>query len=74
MEGFAALHEPEKLIMVGTRNNRLETAKKLGATHTININESDPYEAIMELTGKGYAIDLITPKTRDAYYKRRAVI
>ena len=48
---FAGLYGPEKLIMVGTRDSRLEAAKKLGATHTININELEPYDAIMALTG-----------------------
>ena len=48
---FAALYAPERLIMVGTRENRLEAAKKAGATHTVNINECDAYEKVMELTG-----------------------
>lgn len=55
---FALLYEPEMLVMVGTRENRLEAARKLGATHTVNINESDPYETIMELT-KGKGVDRV---------------
>ncbi|MCL2813683.1 MAG: alcohol dehydrogenase catalytic domain-containing protein [Oscillospiraceae bacterium] len=51
---FASLYNPEKLIMVGTRENRLEAARKLGATHAININECDAHKTVMELTkGKG---------------------
>ena len=51
---FAALHNPSKLIMVGTNNHRLDVAKKLGATHVVNIREQDPYEEIMKISeGKG---------------------
>jgi aryl-alcohol dehydrogenase len=32
---------------------RLEKAKKLGATHTVNAGEVDPVAAIMEITGGG---------------------
>jgi threonine dehydrogenase-like Zn-dependent dehydrogenase len=64
---FALLYEPEKLIMVGTRENRLEAARKLGATHTININGSDPYEEIMNLTnGRGADRVLQCATTDDA--------
>ncbi len=45
----------EKIILVGTREDRLTMGRKLGATHTINIqNEADPLAKIMEITaGKG---------------------
>jgi threonine dehydrogenase-like Zn-dependent dehydrogenase len=36
---FAASYHPSKLIVIGTRNSRLEFARGLGATHTINIDE-----------------------------------
>ena len=42
----------EKIILTGTRNERLEIGKSLGATHTINVNEvKDPLAAVMEITG-----------------------
>ena len=42
----------EKIILVGTKNDRLEIGKKLGATHTINVNEvEDPLAKVMEITG-----------------------
>jgi len=46
-----------QVILVGTRNNRLEMGRRLGADHTINARESDPVEGIMELTG-GAGVDL----------------
>lgn len=43
-----------KVIAVDIHDNRLELAKELGATHTINSKNFDVKEAIMELTdGKG---------------------
>lgn len=42
----------EKIILTGTKNDRLEIGKKLGATHTINVNEvEDPLSVVMEITG-----------------------
>jgi len=42
----------EKIILVGTKNDRLEIGKSVGATHTINVNEvADPLAAVMEITG-----------------------
>ncbi len=45
----------EKIILVGTKNDRLAIGKNVGATHTINVNEvADPLAAIMEITnGRG---------------------
>lgn len=37
---------------------RLETAKKLGANHPVNINETDPVELALELT-KGLGVDCV---------------
>jgi len=62
---FALLYEPAKLIMVGTRENRLEASRKLGATHTININECDPYEEIMKLTDNKGADRVLQCATTD---------
>ncbi|MGM7669714.1 NAD(P)-dependent alcohol dehydrogenase [Microbacterium sp. A93] len=47
------------VIMVDIVPERLEFAKELGATHTVNSQETDPVEAIKEITGGGvhYALD-----------------
>jgi len=41
------------IIAVDVQPNRLELAKDCGATHTINSKETDPVEAIREITGGG---------------------
>ncbi|MFC3882142.1 NAD(P)-dependent alcohol dehydrogenase [Bacillus songklensis] len=42
------------IIVTDLEENRLEAAKRLGATHTINVLKSDPVEEIKKLTnGKG---------------------
>ena len=41
------------IIGVDLNADRLRLAKELGATHTINANEADPVEAIMDITGGG---------------------
>lgn len=47
------------IIMVDIVPSRLEFARGLGATHTVNSKEQDPASAIAELTGGGaeYALD-----------------
>ena len=47
------------IIMVDIVPERLEFAKELGATHTVNSKEVDPVEKIKEITGGGanYALD-----------------
>lgn len=50
----------DKIIAVDLHDSRLELAKELGATHTINSKNIDVIEAIKEITdGKGadYAVD-----------------
>ncbi|KKI92016.1 alcohol dehydrogenase [Bacillus sp. SA1-12] len=43
-----------KIIVTDLEDNRLDAAKKLGATHVINVLEQDPNEAINSITnGKG---------------------
>jgi aryl-alcohol dehydrogenase len=42
-----------KIIAVDVTPSRLELAKELGATHTINSRETDPVAAIREMTGGG---------------------
>jgi aryl-alcohol dehydrogenase len=47
------------IIVVDIVESRLEFARELGATHTVNSKEQDPVEAIMEITGTGvqHALD-----------------
>lgn len=39
------------IIVVDIKENRLELATELGATHTVNAAETNPIEAVMALTG-----------------------
>jgi len=48
------------IIAVDVKENRLELAKELGATHTINAAEIDPVEEIKKLTKNGIAYVLET--------------
>jgi threonine dehydrogenase-like Zn-dependent dehydrogenase len=48
---FIARGGARKVIVVDLLDYRLETAKKLGATHTINATRTNPIEAIKEITG-----------------------
>jgi S-(hydroxymethyl)mycothiol dehydrogenase len=64
-----------KVIAVDIDDRKLETARSMGATHTVNSRESDPVEAIRELTG-GFGADVVIeavgrPETyRQAFYAR----
>lgn len=60
--GLAALltarfYSPSEVIMIDTDDQRLEVAKKLGATKTINSSESPAIDKVMELT-KGRGVDV----------------
>ena len=46
------------IIAVDINANRLEAAKELGATHTINATEVNPVEAIRDMTGGGTEFSL----------------
>jgi len=46
------------IIAVDIIPDRLEMAKELGATHTVNAGEVDPVEAILEITGEGTEFSL----------------
>jgi threonine 3-dehydrogenase len=48
----------QMVIMVGATPYRLDLAKKMCADHTIYINDTEPQEAIMEIT-KGEGVDLV---------------
>ncbi|SPF06924.1 S-(hydroxymethyl)mycothiol dehydrogenase [Streptomyces sp. MA5143a] len=65
----------EKIIAVDIDDRKLTTAKRIGATHTVNSRETDPVEAIRELTG-GFGADVVIeavgrPETyQQAFYAR----
>ncbi|WP_103501382.1 MULTISPECIES: S-(hydroxymethyl)mycothiol dehydrogenase [Streptomyces] len=71
----ARLAGAAKIIAVDIDPAKLETAKGIGATHTVNSRESDPVEAIRELTG-GFGADVVIeavgrPETYEqAFYAR----
>ncbi len=44
-------YQPREIILVGTRDDRLEVGRKLGATRTINIKSEDPRRVVREITG-----------------------
>lgn len=64
-----------KIIAVDIDDRKLATAEAMGATHTVNSKETDPVEAIRELTG-GFGADVVIeavgrPETyRQAFYAR----
>ncbi|MGW0845835.1 S-(hydroxymethyl)mycothiol dehydrogenase [Streptomyces sp. NPDC002787] len=64
-----------KIIAVDIDDHKLDTAKKLGATHTVNSRSTDAVEAIRELTG-GFGADVVIeavgrPETyKQAFYAR----
>jgi S-(hydroxymethyl)mycothiol dehydrogenase len=64
-----------KVIAVDVDDRKLETARTMGATHTVNSKETDPVEAIRELTG-GFGADVVIeavgrPETyKQAFYAR----
>ncbi|MEU7058226.1 S-(hydroxymethyl)mycothiol dehydrogenase [Streptomyces sp. NPDC046197] len=71
----ARLAGAAKIIAVDIDDRKLTTARKLGATHTVNSRETDPVEAVRELTG-GFGADVVIeavgrPETyRQAFYAR----
>ncbi|MER5910856.1 S-(hydroxymethyl)mycothiol dehydrogenase [Streptomyces sp. NPDC001982] len=64
-----------KIIAIDIDDRKLETARKMGATHTVNSSETDPVEAVRELTG-GFGADVVIeavgrPETyKQAFYAR----
>jgi S-(hydroxymethyl)mycothiol dehydrogenase len=71
----AALAGAARIIAVDIDARKLETARGLGATHTVDSRETDPVAAIRELTG-GFGADVVIeavgrPETyRQAFYAR----
>ncbi|MFJ3776287.1 S-(hydroxymethyl)mycothiol dehydrogenase [Streptomyces sp. NPDC090075] len=64
-----------KIIAVDVEDRKLDTALRMGATHTVNSRRQEPIEAIRELTG-GHGADVVVdavgrPETyRQAFYAR----
>ncbi|MGW2253852.1 S-(hydroxymethyl)mycothiol dehydrogenase [Kitasatospora sp. NPDC001660] len=64
-----------RIIAVDIDDRKLEKARALGATHTVNSRTTDPVEAIREITG-GHGADVVVeavgrPETyRQAFYAR----
>jgi S-(hydroxymethyl)mycothiol dehydrogenase len=71
----ARLAGAAKIIAVDVDERKLDTARSMGATHTVNSRTTDPVEAIRELTG-GFGADVVIeavgrPETyRQAFYAR----
>src|SRR3978361_999926 len=62
----AAIAGAGRVIAIDTNSSKLEKAKEMGATHTINASNVDPVAAVKELTdGKGvpYSFEAIGLKT-----------
>ncbi len=52
--GVAKALGAQPVILTGTRDNRLDIGKQLGADHVINVRNEDPVEAVKRITrGKG---------------------
>ena len=54
----AALANAATIIAVDVDQRKLDWATEFGATHTVNARETDPVEAIKELTG-GFGADIV---------------
>ena len=71
----ARLAGAARIIAVDIDDRKLEKARSLGATHTVNSKDSDAVEAIRELTG-GFGADVVIeavgrPETyKQAFYAR----
>lgn len=46
----AKLRGAKEVVVTGTRESRLRVAREVGADHTVNVHETDPVEAVRELT------------------------
>jgi S-(hydroxymethyl)mycothiol dehydrogenase len=71
----ARLAGASKIIAVDIDGRKLEWARGMGATHTVDSSETDPVEAVKELTG-GFGADVVIdavgrPETwKQAFYAR----
>jgi S-(hydroxymethyl)glutathione dehydrogenase/alcohol dehydrogenase len=60
----AALAGAARIIAIDTVGSKLEIARKLGATDTLNPHDADPVEAVLAMTGGGvhYAFEALGTK------------
>ncbi|MFG2137424.1 S-(hydroxymethyl)mycothiol dehydrogenase [Streptomyces sp. NPDC048650] len=71
----ARLAGAARIIAVDIDDRKLDTARTMGATHTVNSRSTDPVEAVRELTG-GFGADVVIeavghPETyKQAFYAR----
>ncbi|MFI6791888.1 S-(hydroxymethyl)mycothiol dehydrogenase [Nonomuraea sp. NPDC050383] len=71
----ASLAGASKIIAIDVDDRKLGWARDFGATHTVNSRESDPVEAVRDLTG-GFGADVVIeavgrPETyKQAFYAR----
>src|SRR5204863_4272385 len=49
----AALAGAERIIAIDTVASKLELARELGATDTLNVSNADPVKAVRDMTGRG---------------------
>jgi S-(hydroxymethyl)glutathione dehydrogenase/alcohol dehydrogenase len=72
----AALAGAGRIIAIDTLQSKLELAKLMGATHTINASNADPVEMVKEITGGGvhYSFEALGLKVtaEQAFYMLRA--
>ena len=72
----AALAGAGRIIAIDTLQSKLELAKKLGATHTINASNVDPVEMVKEITSGGvhYSFEALGTKltAEQSFYMLRA--
>lgn len=54
----ARLFSPAAIVLLGSRDERMEMARRLGATHTVNARQNDPEPLVRSLTG-GRGADLV---------------
>ena len=66
----ARLAGASRIIAVDIDDNKLATALRLGATHSVNSRTSDPVEAVRELTGGNGADVVIEAVGRPETYKQ----
>src|SRR6202043_3331716 len=61
----AALAGAERIIAIDTVASKLENARELGATDTLNASNADPVKAVREMTGGGvhYSFEALGTKT-----------
>ena len=61
----AALAGAERIIAIDTVASKLELARELGATDTLNVSNADPVKAVRDMTGGGvhYSFEALGTKT-----------